>query len=121
MKTESLIVFFPCNDIERTKDYYQNILGLPIHKDLGNTIWVDTGYGYIGFVEYSPKRPPASGMCISFNLPSEEDVDMMYEILSKRDVIGLKDPPVKHPLFPVYSFFLSDPEGYTLEFQKVTD
>jgi len=34
-------------------------------------------------------------------------------------IIGLGAPPQKHPRFPVYSFFLSDPNGYTLEYQKV--
>ncbi|MBR6800495.1 MAG: VOC family protein [Eubacteriaceae bacterium] len=121
MNTESLTVFFPSADINVTKDYYHNILGLPIYKDLGNTVWFDTGYGYVAFVEYSPKRPPASGMCISFNLPTKEDVDDMYDILRGRDVIGLKEPPKKHPQFPVYSFFLSDPDGYTLEYQKTAD
>ena len=27
-------------------------------------------------------------------------------------------PPRRHPLFPVYSFFVTDPDGYLVEFQK---
>lgn len=26
--------------------------------------------------------------------------------------------PAKHPVFPVYSFFLLDPDGYLVEYQK---
>ena len=63
----------------------------------------------------------ATGACISFNLPSKEDVDIMYEVLQTRPVIGLKGAPENYPSFPVYSFFFSDPNGYTLEYQKPTD
>ena len=118
MKPESGIVFFPCKNISETKAYYSTVLGLTVEKDLGNSIWVDMGSGYIGFVEYDPPRPMATGMCISFNLETKEAVDAMYGALLSRPVIGLREPPVQNPKFPVYSFFLSDPNGYLLEFQK---
>jgi catechol 2,3-dioxygenase-like lactoylglutathione lyase family enzyme len=121
MKPESSVIFFPCKDINETKKYYTTVLELPIYKDLGNTVWFDCGYGYLAFVDYGPDRPLASGQCISFNLPSKESVDAMYRQLLSRPVVGLQDPPAQHPKFPVYSFFLSDPNGYTLEFQKTTD
>ena len=121
MKPESSVIFFPCRDIEETKLYYMQVLELPVYKDLGHTVWFDCGYGYLAFVQYEPQRPMASGTCISFNLESVEAVDEMYEMLRTRAVCGLKEPPAKHPKFPVYSFFLSDPNGYTLEFQKTTD
>ncbi len=121
MKTESGIVFFPCKNILETKAYYSTVLGLPVEKDLGSSIWVSMGSGYVGFVEYDPPRPMATGMCISFNLSSKEAVDAMYETLLSRPVIGLQKPPAQNPKFPVYSFFLSDPNGYLLEFQKPTE
>ncbi len=118
MKPESSVFFFPCKNIAETKEYYSTVLELPLYKDLGHTIWFDCGYGYLAFVEYGPDKAMATGECFSFNLPSIEDVDAMYEILKTRPVIGLKTPPQKHPRFPVYSFFFSDPNGYTLEYQK---
>ena len=117
----SSVVFFPCKDIKETLCYYRDILGFDIEKDLGASIWVDCGRGYIGFVQYEPPRDMAKGACISFNLSSMEAVDEMYERLRYLPVIGLKGPPQKHPKFPVYSFILSDPNGYLLEFQKTTD
>lgn len=117
---ESLVVFFPCRDIEAVKSYYTGVLGLELYKDLGNTVWFDCGYGYLAFVDYGPDRALAGGQCISFNLPSREEVDEKYAELSRTPgVISLGAPPQKHPRFPVYSFFLSDPNGYTLEYQKV--
>ena len=118
MKPESMVLFFPCKNIKETIEYYTTVLELPVYKDLGHTVWFDSGYGYLAFVQYDSDRPMASGECISFNLPITEDVDKMYEVLQSRPVLGLKGAPQKHPRFPVYSFFFSDPNGYTLEYQK---
>ena len=117
----SSIIFFPCRDIKETAGYYRDVLGFDIHKDLGNSIWVDGGSGYVGFFQYDPPRPSASGACISFNLSSLKAVDEMYGKLKALPAIGLQGEPKMHPNFPVYSFFLSDPNGYLLEFQKPTD
>ena len=121
MKPESSVIFFPCKNMEETKKYYTTVLGLPVYKDLGSSVWFDCGYGYLAFCDYGPDRPMATGQCISFNLPSLEDVDRMYEALKSRPTLGLSAPPAHHPKFPVYSFFFSDPNGYTLEHQKTTD
>ena len=121
MKPESSVIFFPCKDMAETKRYYTEVLELPVYKDLGHTLWLDCGYGYLAFVQYEPTRPMASGACISFNLESIEAVDEMYAALHGRAACGLQEPPRKHPNFPVYSFFLSDPNGYLLEFQKTLD
>lgn len=121
MKIESNVIFFPCRDIAETKAYYEQVVGLTVYKDLGNLVWFDSGYGYLAFVQYDSDRPMATGECISFNLPSVEAVDEMYETLQGRAVIGLRGAPAHHAKFPVYSFFFSDPNGYTLEFQRPTD
>ena len=121
MKPESSVIFFPCKNLKETAAYYTGVLELPIYKLLDNLVWFDCGYGYLAFVEYKNGRPMATGECISFNLPSIEAVDAMYEALKSRPVIGLKNPPAHHANFPVYSFFFSDPNGYTLEYQKTTD
>ena len=121
MKPESSVIFFPCKDMEETKKYYTEVLELSVYKDLGHTVWFDCGYGYLAFVQYEPERPMATGACISFNLESTEAVDARYAVLCTRAVCGLQAAPKKHPKFPVYSFFLSDPNGYLLEFQKTLD
>ena len=117
-RPESSVIFFPCRNIEETKAYYAGVLGLPVYKDLGASIWLDCGYGYLAFVQYSDGRELAKGACISFNFATENEVDEMYQKLLCRPVIGLRGAPAHHPKFPVYSFFFSDPNGYTLECQK---
>ena len=121
MRPESNVIFFPCKNLQETIEYYTTVLELPVYKKLNDLVWFDTGYGYLAFVQYDADRPMATGACISFNLPTCEDVDSMYQVVQTRPVIGLKGAPEKHPRFPVYSFFFSDPNGYTLEYQKPLD
>lgn len=119
MKPESIVTFYPCKSIDETRAYYNGVLGLPIYKDIKDCLWFDCGAGYLAFCYYGESRPMASGQCISFNLPSRAHVDEVYKALKADSrVIGLGQPPKSHPAFPVYSFFLSDPNGYTLEYQK---
>ena len=84
MKPESSVIFFPCKNMEETKKYYTTVLGLPVYKDLGSSVWFDCGYGYLAFCDYGPARPMATGQCISFNLPSLEDVDRIWDFLPRR-------------------------------------
>lgn len=121
MRPESSVIFFPCKDLQETIDYYTTVLELPVYKRTEDLVWFDCTSGYLAFVQYKPGHPMATGECISFNLPSIEDVDAMYELLKTRPAIGLKNPPAHNAHFPVYSFFFSDPNGYTLEYQKPTD
>ena len=121
MKPESSVIFFPCRDLQETIDYYTTVLELPVYKRTGDLVWFDCTGGYLAFVDYKSDRPMATGQCISFNLPSVEAVDAMYQTIQTRPVIGLKGAPCYHPRFPFYSFFFSDPNGYTLEYQKPID
>ena len=116
---ESSVVFFPCHNQQETRDYYTNVLGLTIYQEKEGNLILDTGYGYLGFVEYGDDRPMATGVCISFNCESREQVDEVYQRIKDNPACGVKGAPQHHPRFPVYSFFFSDPNGYTLEFQKL--
>ena len=120
MRPESSVIFFPCRDLQETIDYYTTVLELPVYKKHDDLVWFDCTSGYLAFVQYKPGHPMATGECISFNLPSIEAVDAMYEALKTRPAIGLKNPPAHNAHFPVYSFFFSDPNGYTLEYQMPT-
>ncbi len=119
--TESSIVFLPCADIEKTVSFYRDVLGLKVSQKQSDRLYIfDTGYGYWGFCQYSDQRPPLSGnkgVCLSLNLSSNEEVLMKYEELKDRCQVIRQ--PQKHPDFPVYSFFIADPDGYMVEFQKI--
>lgn len=120
-KMESSVIFLPCRDLQATKDFYSRVLGLSIYQQTGGNLIFDTNYGYLGFVQYYDGRPLATGVCISFNCASRQQVDARYDELKALPECGVQAPPVHHAKFPVYSFFFTDPNGYTLEFQKLDE
>ena len=117
----SSVVFLPCSDIAKTYDFYHGTLGLPVFQKQGDNLYIfDTGYGYWGFCQYGDGRKPLSGQqgaCLSINLDSNEEVLEKYEEL--RDHCRVHKAPAMHPVFPVFSFFILDPDDYLVEFQKI--
>ena len=118
---ESSIVFLPVTDIEKTVHFYHEILKLPIHQKQGDSLYIfDTGYGYWGFCQYDDNRRPLSGpkgVCLSLNLKDNEEVLQKYEEL--KDKVRIYKEPCQHEKYPVYSFFILDPDDYLVEFQKI--
>ena len=121
MNVPSSIVFLPCSDIQKTDAFYGGILGLPLVQKQGPSLSIyDTGYGYFGFCRYADGRQPLSGpkgVCLSINLADNEAVLARFEEL--KDLCTVYRAPQMHPVFPVYSFFLQDPDGYLVEYQKI--
>ncbi len=119
MRSGTSVIFLPCSDIRKTELFYHDTLGLPIaERQSENLLIFDTGYGYWGFCQYADGRSPLSGskgVCLSLNMDSEASVRKAYEQLKDRCQV-IKEP-ARHPVFPVFSFFLSDPDGYLVEFQ----
>lgn len=120
MRSGTSVIFLPCTDIRKTESFYHDAIGLAIEeRQSDNLVIFDTGYGYWGFCQYADERKPLSGpkgVCLSLNLESEEAVRQTYEKL--KDCCTVYKEPMKHPQFPVYSFFVLDPDGYLVEFQK---
>ncbi len=117
MAIESIVNFYPCKDIEETTEFYVNIIGLTLFQDQGKARIFDSGYGYLGFCQYD-HGILATQTCISFNLKDQKEVDDYYTHFKELKVEGLL-PPKKHNQFDVYSFFMKDPNGYQIEFQKI--
>ena len=121
MQAGSSVIFLPCRDIHKTVHFYHDILGLEIEQKQGDSLYIfDTGYGYWGFCQYGDGRKPLSGekgVCLSLNLADDAAVRKRYEQL--KDCCDVFRGPEKHPRFPVYSFFLKDPDGYLVEYQNV--
>lgn len=116
-------VFLPCSDIRSAEHFYHDILGFPIaERQAENLLVFDTGYGYWGFCQYPDGRKPLSGphgVCLSVNLESEQAVLDAYEEYKCHCPVHRE--PAWHPQFPVFSFFLLDPDGYLVEFQKTNE
>lgn len=125
MQVESSVIFFPVSDIAKTLKFYVDLLGLKIHQVQGNgsCVLLDTGYGYLGFCQYDDGRPMPTGVyspCISFNCENEAAVDLLFAALKNAGVPVLQEP-AHHAKFPVYSAFVSDPDGYKVELQKIRE
>ncbi len=123
MAIESLIVFLPCSDIEKTSAYYAEVIGLSLVQTQaeGKCRIFDTGYGYIGFCQYDDGRPiPAgpTGVCISLNCRDEADVDRHYRRLLEKGVTDVSKPCVNER-FNVYAAFTYDPDNYKVELQRI--
>ena len=121
MPVTSSVIFLPVTDINKTYEFYANVLKLQVHQKQGSNLYIfDTGYGYWGFCQYDDGRKPLSGpkgVCLSLNLDNNEEVLEKYnELCDKCEVIK---EPEKHPKFPVYSFFIKDPDGYMVEYQHI--
>ena len=111
-----MVNFYACSNLEHS-DLFYRFLGLVLfHSSPGCKIY-DSGYGYIGFLEKKDMVLPDYS-CISFNCESVEEVDKEY--LRLKDLYDCTIPE-KHHKFPVYSFFLNDPDGYRVEFQYILD
>ncbi len=108
------IVFFPTHDIQSTRKFYENILGLTIALDQGDCrIYQTTPASFIGFCErLNPQEP--SRVIITL---VTEDVDAWYQFLLSKDYL-IESPPKTNPKYNIYHFFLRDPNGYLIEIQK---
>ena len=63
---ESSVTFLPCRNLEQTREFYQDILGMKIFQQSGGNLIFDTNYGYLGFVHYDDVRPIDSGVLLYF-------------------------------------------------------
>ena len=114
----SNVAFYPCVSIAETERFYTDIIGLKtVFSGPGSRIFSCVG-GHFGFVEYPDRKAEPGRLCLSLNCGSEAEVDEEYaRVLSAGG--RPESAPALHPKQPVYSFFLRDPSGYLVEFQKV--
>lgn len=123
MAIENSVVFLPVKNIEETISFYRDIVGIPVVQEQSGGICriFDAGYGYLGFCQYPDDRPILGGpvgACISFNCHDEADVDRQYQRILKTGW-STQCKPKHMENFPVYGFFLRDPNDYKVEFQFI--
>ena len=107
-----MINFYLSKNLKKTEEFWCNTLGLSVYMRQPNAIIFQGDEGQIGFLD-SPHATPPNYSCISFTFESREEIDTLYQ---QHQSIALA-PPKEHPLSPVYSFFMLDPNGLRVEFQ----
>jgi len=114
----SNVAFYPCISIEETDAFYTNVIGLEKVFATEKARIFSAVKGNFGFMEYADKKAATGRLCLSLNCLSDEYVDKYYDKIVS---LGYKplDKPKIHATEPVYSFFIEDPNGYLVEFQKI--
>lgn len=112
------VTFLFTHDLAETAQFYEDILGLPLVLDQGNCrIYRVSGDAFLGFCRKLAE--PGKGEGIILTLVSQE-VDAWHAYLQAKGV-PVEKPPVNHPDYNIYHFFLRDPNGYLIEIQRFLD
>jgi len=109
------ITFLHSSDLKKTRHFYEGLLNLKMVRDQGACqIYRVTDEAYLGFCKHI--EPISLGRKVILTLVTE-DVDTWYESLKTRGA-DLMEPPQSNPNYQIYHFFLVDPNGYWIEFQR---
>ena len=118
MTFKEFITFLGTKDLNKTSNFYQNIIGLTLYKDQGVCLIFNVNnQSKIGFCKHMAIIHKGKSPIITF---VADNVDEIYNKLVKSGV-NLKEKPKFNHKFNIYHFFLKDPNGYTLEIQKFLD
>jgi hypothetical protein len=97
--------------------FYKNLLKLELFLDQGDCVIFKTcENGYIGFCE-RPFKIIEGKIILTFIV---ENVDLIYEDFLSIDGMNVS-PPTTNQKYRIYHFFITDPNGYLVEFQKFLD
>lgn len=114
---DSQITFCYTRDLERTADFYERLLGLPMVLDQGGCrIYRAASGAYLGFCEREDCGTP-DGVVLTL---VTDDVDEWYERLLASGVTFEKTPTL-NPDYRIFHCFLRDPNGYLVEIQRFED
>jgi catechol 2,3-dioxygenase-like lactoylglutathione lyase family enzyme len=117
------VTFLYADPPEASWRFYEEVLGLSLVQDQGSCrIYEAASGGLRAFIGVCRARAPRAsdnprvvgGVVFTF---VTEDVDGWYAHLKAHGVV-IPAPPALSESYRVYHFFLTDPAGYTLEFQR---
>lgn len=116
LPVDSSITFLKVKDIERSARFYENGLGLVMVLDQGGCrIYKLTDEAFIGVCERD--ADPASNIIFTF---VTDDVDGWHQRITAGGV-ETDGEPRDNADYRIYHFFVTDPDGHTLEFQRFWD
>lgn len=107
-------VTFTVNDLERSTDFFENVLELPLKYKYTTYVGFDCGGVEIGLVPGTPTRGEESAPLVDFLVA---DVDQTWQSLADRGVNFLKEP-YDTPWGGRVALF-SDPDGNILQLMSI--
>ena len=116
LKISRQISWVYTRDLDSTAVFYADKLGLECLRDEGNArIYATTGSAAIGLCPaFADRVVEPRGCMISIVV---DDVDSSYLQLLDRGV-EIAEPPHRLEQFGIYTLFVTDPNGYVIEFQQ---
>jgi len=115
---KSQITFIYVSDLERSREFYEDLLGLELVLDQGSCRIVRMVQdAYLGYCSVDGHKRGGEGVLLTL---VTDDVDEWYQYLKDHDV-NITDPPKHNPSYGIYHFFFLDPDGYRWEIQKFDD
>lgn len=112
---DSHITFCYTDNLARTAEWYETVLGLELAVDQGKCrIYHVTGHSFLGFCERSAVGIDHDDVILTF---VTDDVDEWYERLRDAGAIVV-GAPEENELYGIYHFFARDLNGYRIEIQR---
>lgn len=112
---DSQITFYYTDNLSRTAEWYEQVLGLELAIDQGVCrIYRVAGQGFLGFCERAAVGIHHDDIILTF---ITDEVDQWHERLRQFDAIVIGQPEVNEK-FGIYHFFARDPNGYRIEIQR---
>ncbi len=109
------ITFLHAENLDETKTFYTETLGLPLVRDQGTCLIFGVNQdAFLGFCSHIEKMPVGRNIILTL---VTDDVDQWYELLKTKNLDHL-EPPQSNQKFQIYHFFLKDPDGYWIEIQR---
>ena len=115
-KIENQISWVYTKQLRETCQFYAEVLGLDVHRETATAvIYRSTPHSFIGICQvFEDRMAEPSGSMITF---VTEDVDGWFQRLVDAGA-HVDGPPHVLERFGIYTFFVRDPNGYRIEFQK---
>lgn len=115
---DAIVVFLYVDDLDRSADFYGDVLGLPLVLDQGPCrLYRVAAGGYVGICGSGDRPTTPDGLIVTL---VRDDVDRYCEELVARGVT-LEKPPSHNERFGIYQAFLRDPDGHLIEIQRFDD
>ncbi len=116
--TTDAITFLPTNDLQATKEFYLERLGLPLVADQGVClIFKVTDAAYFGFCSHLQTITKPDSVILTI---VADDPDAWHRHCQHAG-IETDSPPKLNKNYGIYHFFARDPNGYRVEFQRFDD
>lgn len=112
---DSQLTFCYTDNLQRTSEWYQKVLGLELAIDQGKChILRVTPQSFLGICERDAVSIHHENVILTF---VTDDVDAWYDRLLRYKAIVV-DEPKENPAYNIYHFFARDPNGYRIEIQR---